>query len=131
MDRPVVRFALGAILGGLASLTISFGPLALILMVALALLLGFAARSPAVFSGVLCGFGLTWLVVIGSGYTRCLSMGPNCVGSESMVPLLGIAAVVVVAGLAVGLLGAVRRRNERVSPPEIVIERKQTARNRS
>ncbi|MEX2547398.1 MAG: hypothetical protein WD830_06360 [Chloroflexota bacterium] len=111
MDLPIVRFAIGGLLGGLASLAISFGPFALIVVVALALLLGFASRSHAVVSGVLCGFGLTWLVLIGSGYTTCVSMGPNCSGSENMVPFLITAGVVFLAGLAVGLLGIVRDRD--------------------
>lgn len=101
---------MGALLGGVASLSVSFGPMALIAMVALALLLGFASRSHAVVSGVLCGFGLTWLVLIGSTYAQCVTMGPNCGGSEGMVPFLVIAGVVFVTGLAVGLLGLVRDR---------------------
>ncbi len=116
MERPSVKFALGAILGGLASLTISVGLMPFIVTVGGVLFVGIAARSHAVFSGLLCGFGLTWLVLIGSNYTNCLSMGPNCVGSESMVPFLIIAAVVFMAGLAIGLLGTVRHRSNRVSP---------------
>jgi hypothetical protein len=65
-----------------------------------------------VVSGVLNGFGLTWFVLIGSSYTHCVSMGPNCSGSEAMVPFLVIAGVVLVTGVAVGLLGTVRDRDK-------------------
>ena len=113
MERPIVKFAMGGLLGGLASLSISFGPMALLASVALALLFGFASRSYAGLSGVLCGFGLTWLVLIGSNYTHCVSMGPNCVGSEGMVPFLVIAGVVLLTGMAVGLAGSIQERKTR------------------
>ena len=70
MDRPVVRFALGAILGGLASLTISLNLILFIVAAALTVIVPLWIRSAIALSGALCGFGATWLVVIGSGYTR-------------------------------------------------------------
>ena len=112
MERPIVKFAMGGLLGGLASLSISFGPMALLASVALALFVAFLWRSYLVLSGVLCGFGLTWLVLIGSNYTHCVSMGPNCVGGESMVPFLVIAGLVLLTGMAVGLAGSVRDRRK-------------------
>ncbi|MGI8929078.1 MAG: hypothetical protein ACR2H0_06410 [Candidatus Limnocylindrales bacterium] len=107
-ERPIVKFAMGAILGGLAALTISVGLMPFIVTLAFALVVAVAWRAHSVFAGVLCGFGLTWLVIIGSTYTNCVSMGPNCVGSEGMVPFLVIAGVVFLSGVVVGLLGVVR-----------------------
>ncbi len=113
MDQPVARFAIGALLGLLASFSISFGLVLVIAAFAAVVLVGIAWRSHAALSGGLCAFGLTWLVLIGSTYMNCVSMGPNCAGSENMVPFLIIAAVVFVAGLAAGLLGIVRDRASR------------------
>jgi uncharacterized membrane protein YGL010W len=109
-ERPIVRSAIGLLLGGLASLAVSFGPLALLVMIALALLFGFVSHSHAVVSGVLCGFGLVWLVLVGGSYTRCVAMGPNCSGSENLVPFLIIAGVAFVVGVALGLRAVIRDR---------------------
>ena len=94
----------------MASLSVSFGLLALIAMIALALLFGFASHSHAVVSGVLSGFGLVWLVLVGNNYTRCVAMGPDCSGSENLVPFLIIAGVAFVGGVVVGLRAIVRDR---------------------
>jgi len=115
LERPVVKFAIGGLLGGVASLSISVALMAFIAAAALALLFGIASRSYSVLCGVLCGFGLTWLVLIGSNYTNCVSIGPNCQGSEGMVPFLVVAGLVFLTGVAVGVLGIARDRAKRQS----------------
>ena len=110
-ERPVVRFAIGALFGGLASLSVSFGALPLVVMVTLALVFGFASGSQAAVSGVLTGFGGVWLVLVGGSYTRCVAMGPDCGGSENLVPFLIIAGLAFIAGVAIGLRGIVRDRD--------------------
>ena len=102
---------MGGLLGGLASLMISVGLMVFVGTTALALLVGIGSRSRSVLSGVLCGFGATWLVLIGSSYRRCIAMGPDCGGGEGMVPFLVIAGVVFLAGVAVGFLGIARDRH--------------------
>lgn len=109
MDQPVARFAIGLLLGAIASFSISFGLLAVVASFAAVVVVGIAWRSHAALSGGLCGFVLTWLVVIVSTYMNCVSMGPNCGGSEGMVPFLLLAGLILLTGVAVGLLGMARR----------------------
>lgn len=117
MDHPVTRFAIGALLGVLASFSISFGLIAVVAAFAVVVLVGIAWKSHAALSGGLCAFGLTWLVLIGTTYTNCVSMGPNCGGSEGMVPFLLLAGLIFVTGVSVGLLGIVRDRAKRQNLP--------------
>lgn len=105
-----MKFAAGGLLGGLASLTISVGLMAFIATVALALLVGVASRSYSVPSGALCGFGLTWLVLIGSAYMNCVSRGPDCGGREGSIPFLVVAGLIFASGVSVGIVGIVRDR---------------------
>ena len=65
-DRPVAQFVAGALLGVIASFSISLALIAVVAAVAIVVLVGLAWKSSPALAGGLCGFGLTWLVVIGS-----------------------------------------------------------------
>ncbi len=111
MERAIAKLAIGGLLGVVAAFSISFGLMAVVGAFAVVVVFGIAWRSHAALCGSLCGFGLTWLVVGGSTFLRCESMGQDCAGSEGFVPYLIAAGVILIAGVAVGVLGIVRVRS--------------------
>ena len=102
--RPAATFVLGAILGALVSLTISLNLILFIVAATLTVIVPLWMRSAIALSGASCGFGLTWLIVIGTSYARCVSIEPNCVFGDGRLPPLVVAAVVLTIGFAVGVV---------------------------
>ena len=113
LEDPLVKFAVGALLGVIASFSISLGLVSLFFAVALVVLFAMAWRSRAALAGGMGGWGLTWLVIGGTTYASCLGRGPDCVPSEATVPFLAVAAVIVLTGAAIGLLAIARDRAKR------------------
>jgi hypothetical protein len=107
----VTRFLVMAVVGGLLSLSISVALIALVFAVIVAVLPALAWRSLPALSGALVGWGGTWVALGGRTYSHCVSMGPNCGGSEGILAFVLIGAVVLFAGLVVGWL-ALRRSRE-------------------
>ena len=98
----MTRFAVATVFGALLSLSISLGLIPLIAAVLVALVPPVAWRSGAALSGALIGWGATWVVLGGRTYVHCLSMGPDCGGSEGILAFVLIGAAVLLLGLAVG-----------------------------
>jgi len=113
LERPIMKFVTGGLLGLFASFSISFGLLPVIAALAAVVFFGIAWKSHAAISGAVSGFGLTWLVLGGSTYMRCVSRAPDCVPSEASVRFLVLAFSIFFAGAAVGLVGIVRDRAKR------------------
>jgi hypothetical protein len=113
-DRPLVRFGAGLLLGFVASFSIALGPLAALALFAFLLLIAVSNRRVEFLAGGLVGWGLTWIVVIGSTYNRCISMGPDCVGADGMLPFIAIGALLVGVGAVVAALAEIRRRRLRL-----------------
>lgn len=106
----MTRFAVAFVFGALLSLSISFGLVPLIVAILVALAPAVAWRSWAALSGALVGWGTMWVVLIGSTYTRCVSMGADCVGSDGIAVWLAFGVVVLTAGIAVGSLMWIRKQ---------------------
>ena len=112
----MTRFIPMAVLGGVLSLAISLGLIALVFAAIVAVLPAIAWRSLLALSGALVGWGAVWTVVIGGNYVRCVSMGPNCGGGEGVLAFAAIGAVVLLTGLALGWL-AIRQTPAREGAP--------------
>ena len=100
MKPGVAFFATGLFLGFLAAISISGGPfLVFIPAVVIVCVIVAAMRSSQMLAGVLVAFGLTWVVLIGSTYARCLSMGSDCVAGGGEPVFLAVGLLVAVGGL--------------------------------
>jgi hypothetical protein len=117
MERPIVKLAVGTLLGFVASLSISLGVIAALVAFALTVLFGVAWRSFAALAGGLMGMGLTWLVFGGLSFAATLNNGPGSGGGERFVPLLSVAGLLFVAGVVIGLVGIVRDGSRRRDAP--------------
>ena len=114
MERPIARFAVAALLGLIASFSISFGFIAAVAAFAAVLLFGIAWKSYAALSGGLCAFGLTWLV-FGVDTSLACSRTEDFCGRANVVPFIGIALAIAIAGVVVGAIGIARDRAKRHS----------------
>jgi len=111
VNRPVARFAVGAVLGFLSAISIVGGMfLVFVPAVALVCLAIALMRSVAALAGALCAFGLTWVLLIGSTYMRCQSMGPDCVMGGGELVFVGIGALLLLGGVVLSALLLVESR---------------------
>jgi hypothetical protein len=117
MERPIVKLAVGALLGFVASFSISLGLIAAVVAFALTVLFGVAWRSFAALAGGLMGMGLTWLVFAGLSFAATLNNGPGSGGGERYVPLFTVAGLLFVAGVVIGLIGIIRARDKSQDAP--------------
>ena len=58
-----------------------------------------AIRSIPAFAAALTAFGATWVVLIGSTYVGCKSMGPDCVSSGGELVFVGVGFALLAGGL--------------------------------
>ena len=113
LDRPLARFVAGALLGIVASFSISFGLVAAVGAVAAVVLVGVAWRSYAAVAAGLMGIGLAWLAFGVLRFSMSLCNGPGCGDGGRYVPLLLLAALIFLIGVAVGVVGIARHRGKR------------------
>jgi hypothetical protein len=112
-DRPIPRFVAGALLGFVASFSISFGLIAVVAAIAVVVLVGVAWKSYAAVAGGLMGIGLAWLVFLALAFSVTLNNGPGSGGGERYVPWFLFAGLVFLAGVVVGIRGIARDRASR------------------
>lgn len=108
---PLKTLLIFTLFGALASLSISFGLVGLIAAFGTLLAISLLMRSVAALAGGLIAWGMTWLVLIGRTYTDCLSRYPDC-DPDGVVPFLVAAGGMVLASLALGVITALRARND-------------------
>jgi hypothetical protein len=112
--RPsIVRFVAGAVLGTIASLSISFGLVSLVAAFVGIVLFAVLSRSASFLAGSLVGWGAAWLFLVGRTYVDCVSRVPDCDPGGSFAPLIIVAAAISVAGGAIAIIGVVRIRGGR------------------
>jgi hypothetical protein len=95
-------FLAGLALGALSSLSISLGLIALVAAVVLLAFVGTVSRSAPVIAGTLIGWGVSWIVLIGSTYARCQAAGPDCVSGGGELAFVGVGVFLVLLGVATG-----------------------------
>jgi len=116
LPEPVRQFALGAVIGTLAVLTVSFGLIAIFLGFALILALAVVLRSPWLLAGSFVTTGSIWTLLTLRSWDICDRTADFC-GRANFVPFLVAAALLVSVGLLTGLLAWwMRRRRASVDP---------------
>src|SRR5215211_6720453 len=107
----LARFVAGAVVGSVTSLSISVGLVPVVFGFAAILFIGIiVTRSAAFVSGSLIGWGGTWVVLSWTTYDDCLSRIPDCDPGAAFMPFLGVAALICLAGLGIGIIGSARSR---------------------
>jgi hypothetical protein len=102
MRSSVALFLAGVALGVLGSLSISVGLIGLVAAVVLLAFVGTVLRSAPMVAGTFIGWGVSWIVLIGSTYARCQSAGPDCVSSGGELAFIAIGAFLALIGVAIG-----------------------------
>lgn len=94
------EFALGLLVGAGVSLTgVVLGFIGVLVALAITVVLGVLEPTRARLAGGLIAVGAVWLVLVSNTVAACASTVDFC-GNTNVVPLLGVAIVLVVAGLA-------------------------------
>jgi len=101
----------GIAVGAFGSLSISLGLIPTVIVFALVVVVALVIRSWAALSGALIGWGLACTPFFLLSFEATANNGPGSgLGPPEYQPFLMIAMGILITGLVVGLIGAVRHR---------------------